>query len=341
MNLDFPALPAMACVVSGDLRHFGDVHAEARAALTSDVIAPLSHLSLLQTSGADADSFLQGQLSNDLRKLTPDRAQLAAYSSPKGRMLAVLHLTRSEHGAVQMELHRDIAESVQKRLRMFVMRSKVELQDRSELLSSLGLAGPQAAASLQALGLPAPAEVDATQIKDAIQVVRRAGAIPRYSLRAAPDQIARLWPELSSRAQPVGSDAWRLLDIEAGVAVVYLDTQDHFVAQMANLDRRSGISFEKGCYTGQEVIARLHHLGTLKRRLFLADVGVDWVAPGTSIHVEGEAAGAGEVVDAAPAADTGQHRLSFVLQLSHANASLRLGNPDGPPLSNVTAADKV
>lgn len=339
MTLDSISITAATHGISGEIADFGNPHDEASAALNGNIVAPLGHLALLRANGADADSFLQGQLSNDLRKLTAGHAQASAYSSPKGRMLAVFHLSRDSEAAVLMEVHRGVAESVLKRLKMFVLRAKVVLQDVSGENAVLGLAGPDAESILRGLGLPSPSATDSASSGDGIQVIRRAGAISRFTLRAAPPKLSALWPRLAESARPVGTRAWRLLDIEAGVAVVYPETQEHFIAQMANLDKRGGISFTKGCYTGQEVITRLQHLGTLKRRLFLAQASAAAITPGTAIHVEGKDEGAGEVVDAAPAAQPGAQRLSFILQLAYTGSALRIGNPGGAALSQVAAAD--
>lgn len=339
MNFDFIPTTAVAHVVSGEIVDFGYPNDEAGAALNGNIVAPLGHLALLRAGGADADSFLQGQLSNDLCKLTAEHAHISAYSSPKGRMLAVFHLSRDSEAAVLMEVHRGVAESVLKRLKMFVLRAKVELQDISEENAVLGLAGPDAESILRGLGLPTPSATDAVSSDDGVQVIRRAGAIDRFTLRATLPKLSALWLRLAEKARPVGTAVWRLLDIEAGVAVIYPETREHFIAQMANLDKRGGISFTKGCYTGQEVIARLHHLGTLKRRLFLAQVAADAMTPGTAIFAEGGEQGVGEVVDTAPSTEAGTLRLSFVLQLAHADSALRCGSPDGAPLTQVKPAD--
>ncbi len=339
MNLNFIPATAGAHVVCGEIVHFGNPHDEAHAAINGSIVAPLGHLALLRAAGADADGFLQGQLSNDLRKLTAGHAQMTSYSNPKGRMLAVFHLSRDPQGAVLMEVHRSVAESALKRLKMFVLRAKVDLQDISADTAALGLAGPDAESILRGLGLPTPAATDAVEIHDDIQITRRPAVATRFTLRASPTKLSELWPQLTQQARPAGTAAWRLLDIEAGVAVVYPETQEHFVAQMANLEQRGGISFDKGCYTGQEVIARLHYLGALKRRLFVAQADAEAIAPGTAIHAEGGDQTVGEVVDAAPAAQNGAQRLSFVLQLAHTGSILRIGSPDGATLSQVAAAD--
>lgn len=251
---------------------------------------PLPQLALIEAKGADADAFLQGQLSNDLRRLTASQAQLSTYNSPKGRMLAVLHLTRAGD-SILLELHRSILESTLKRLRMYVLRSKVTLTEAAQF-SMFGVAGPEAPALLAQLGLPAPAApLECAWLQDT-GVTRRIGEIPRYSILVPAAQAATWWTRLSALAAAAEPAQWQLLDIESGVPTVYAQTQDRFVAQMCNLDQLGGISFDKGCYTGQEIIARVHYRGAVKRHMSVLPLAGPAPAPGTRID-------AGEVVDAA------------------------------------------
>lgn len=292
---------------------------------------PLSGLAYVRVQGPDAEGFLQGQLSNDLRLLTATQSQLAAYSSPKGRMLAVLTLFR--HGDdIVLELHRSLLDSTLKRLRMFVLRSKVTLEDAGSSLPALGLIGEDAAALLVAQGLPAPSAPLESAGANGVTVVRRLGALPRYSLHGPRDALQGLQRELT----PADTLAWKRLDLLAGLPTIYPETSDHFVAQMANLDRLGGISFSKGCYTGQEIIARLHYLGQLKRRMFLGHSPAATAVPGQPVYAAGDDGQAiGEVVDAV---DDGNGRLLVlaVLQLGHAGSTpLALDSAGGPPLHLV------
>jgi tRNA-modifying protein YgfZ len=270
----------------------------------------LDELVYVQARGVDVDTFLQGQLSNDLRQLRPERAQLSSYNSAKGRMLAVLHLLRDDDG-VTLELHRDVAEAVVRRLRMFVLRARLTIETGTDN-AALGLAGADAEARLHALQLPVPtAPLDvAADASRGIRVLRRFGAQPRYSLHGNAQAVAAL-QALLDPAQPYA--LWRRADIEAGVPVVYAATSDRFVPQMANLDLLGGISFDKGCYTGQEIVARLHYLGQLKRRMFAFRCDGPPPAPGTELRSGGSAAG--EVVDAVDAGN-GSSVVSAVVQLA-------------------------
>jgi folate-binding protein YgfZ len=278
--------------------------------------------------GADADAFLQGQLSNDLRLLTDSRAQLGSYNSAKGRMLAVIQLRRRGDDIV-LELHRDIAAATCKRLRMFVLRAKVVIAD-DDGVGAFGLVGADAAAQLAELGLPAPqAPLELAHDESrGLSVLRRLGATPRYSVHAPLAAMATL---LDAVGPLQCFDHWRRADIDAGVPTVYAATADHFIPQTANLDLLGGISFDKGCYTGQEIVARLHYLGEVKRRLFGLRAPGPAPAPGDEIRsVDGAAAG--EVVDAV--SDGDGCRISAIVQLAHANAALQLA--DGRVLEVVT-----
>ncbi len=278
--------------------------------------------------GADADAFLQGQLSNDLRQLSESRAQIGSYNSAKGRMLAVMHLLRRGDGIV-LELHRDIAAATCKRLRMFVLRAKVAIAD-DDAPAAFGMVGPDAAASLAALDLPVPrAPLDcAGDPARGVSVMRRLGVMPRYSVHAPTETLQEL---LGAIGPLQGFDHWRRADIDAGVPTVYGATADHFIAQTANLDLLGGISFDKGCYTGQEIVARLHYLGEVKRRLFgLRATGASPM-PGDEIRTT-EGAAAGEVVDAV--GDGDGCCISAILQLAHAGGALLLA--DGRPLELVS-----
>jgi len=316
----------------------GDLAAECRAALDGGIVAVLPQLGIIRASGVDTDSFLQGQFSNDIRLLTAERAQLTSWNSAKGRVLALFTALRSGD-AVLLETARPLVEATLKRLRMFVLRSKVQLEDVSESSLAIGIGGERAGAQLAALGLPAPADIGGVAVHDNVVVLRRSGARPRYTLHGSAEQLRPLWQKLSAELTPAGTAAWRLLDILAGVPTILAATQDHFVAQMLNLDALGGISFTKGCYTGQEVVARMHYLGNLKRRMFLLHAeGAEAVAPATSIYeAGGDGQAVGEVVLSAPHPDRAQALLA-VLQIAHAeSATLRLGSVDGPRLGPPTA----
>lgn len=315
------------------LPDFGDRRAEAAAALDSDVIAPLADRGTIRVRGADRDAFLQGQLSSDIRELTPSRGQLASYSTPKGRVLAIFTAIRS-HDDIWLETSRSVLAETLKRMRMFVMRSKVTLDDAGAELISIGVAGPNADRVLEAAGLLVPSVLCLCAEVDGIVVMRRRGPQNRYSLHGPADRLAALWPKLAAHARPVGTEAWRLTDILAGFPALHPETREQHVAQMMNLDQLDGISFTKGCYPGQEIVARLHYLGNLKRRMFVARSPAVAIARGAPVVLAGgEGQSVGEVLDVAQHPDGGS-ALLVVLQTSQAEGGeLRLAATDGPSVA--------
>lgn len=292
----------------------------------------LDELAYAAVRGADSESFLQGQLSSDLRQLSVSQAQISSYNSAKGRMLAVTHLLRADD-TIMLELHRDIAAAACKRLRMFVLRAKVSISERNDY-AAFGLLGTDAAAVLSDLGLPIPEAPLACShnAQRGITVLRRLGSIPRYSVHAKPEALT---PIIGAVGPLQDFSHWRRADIDAGVPTVYAATADHFIPQTANLDLLGGISFDKGCYTGQEIVARLHYLGEVKRRLFAASVTGAPPIPGSDVR-DADGVSAGEIVDAVADIDRNGSLLSVVLQLSRADTMLQLDDgrvltlsPDG------------
>lgn len=315
-----------------DLPDFGDRRAEAAAALARDVVAPLADRGTIRVRGAEADAFLQGQLSNDIRELTPTRGQLSGYSNPKGRVLAIFASIRAGD-QIWMETSRSLLAGTLKRLKMFVMRSKVILDDAGSEVISIGIAGPNADRVLEAAGLLVPSVLCLCAEVEGIVIMRRRGPQNRYTLHGPAERLAALWPKLAANARPVGTEAWRLTDILAGFPALHPETAEQHVAQMINLDKLEGVSFSKGCYPGQEIVARLHYLGNLKRRMFVARSEADTVSRGAPIVAGGgEGQPVGDVLDHALHPEGGR-ALLVVLQTAQADsADLRIGTVDGPAL---------
>lgn len=230
----------------------------------------LPHIGVLRFAGPDAVSFLQGQVSNDTRHLAEGAPLLAAYSSAQGRVIAVLHLLPHSSGILAL-LPREIAASTQERLRKFVLRAKVKIEDLSEQFVVAGMD----ASALSAAGIGVPGSSGYLERNGVgVACVRRyaASASERYWLVGDAASIGDAAPIGSTASAPASSMAvernWRLADIRDGLPQVYAATSELFVAQMLNIDLIGGISFSKGCYTGQEIIARTQNLGRIKRRLF-------------------------------------------------------------------------
>ncbi len=222
--------------------------------------AALDSLGVLQARGADVVPFLQGQLSNDIAQLSASRSLLAGYHSPQGRTIALLRLIENAPGELLAILPRELLAPVAARLGKFILRSKVRLSDESAAWSVHGLIGVPPAAGPAAL--PLPASVNAVTRSGAALLVRT-GAEPARTLLVQP----RAADPVLAGVPSADEAAWHAAAIAAAEPQVFAATSGEFVAQMLNLDVLGAIAFDKGCYTGQEVIARAHYRGRVKRRL--------------------------------------------------------------------------
>lgn len=229
------------------------------------VLCDLSHLGLLQLDGADTVSFLQGQVTNDVKQLDGNTAHYSGYCSPKGRLLA-LFFAFSHHGHFHLQMPKALIEPIAKRLKMFVMRSKVNIQDVTDSIIKFGISGKNAESLLKALFPSVPQQAYQLVSHDSATLIQLPGATPRYEIFSNVENAPKLWAALSQHCKTVSADYWEWLEIQAGIPEVYPATQEEFVPQMLNLDLLNGINFKKGCYTGQEIVARTHYLGTVKRR---------------------------------------------------------------------------
>jgi tRNA-modifying protein YgfZ len=239
-----------------------------------NIVCDLSHLGLLEISGADALTFLQGQVTNDVKLLTmTNHAHLSGYCNPKGRMLA-LFLAFYHNTHFHLQFHRELLEPIMKRLKMYVMRSKVEIKDVSESIVKFGVNGPEAASILATHFASIPSQdYEFTNSENA--VILKLPAIAnntRYEIFTDVEHADNIFNGLKARCEVVEKPYWDLLEIQAGIPDVMPATQEQFVPQMLNLDLLNGINFKKGCYTGQEIVARTHYLGSVKRRTYLAEI---------------------------------------------------------------------
>lgn len=313
-----------AVVEDGQVRHFGDPVAERKAAAESTVLAELSPLSLIRARGADALTFLNGQLSNDVCRVDEAHSQLAAWCNPKGRVLTLLRVFRRGEDYHAL-LPGTLRESVLKRLRMFVLRAKVVLDSADDELVSFGIAGPRADVLLRETFGEIPDAANGGITRSNVTVLR-VSTTPRFLVVAPVGAAIESWRRLGAQARPVASDRWTWLDICEGLPQVYPETSEAFVPQMFNLELLGGVDFKKGCYPGQEIVARLHYRGGLKQRMVRAHVDTD-AAPGMPLYapdLPGQTTGA--VVSAAAAPAGGYDLLAVIHLSSIAEGTVRLGD---------------
>ncbi len=242
----------------------------------------LSNIGLIAVSGEDRQTFLQGQLTNDI-KLLAQGAQFTGYCSPKGRLLALFYAF-SLDDSIYLSCPRPLIPDLVKRLRMFVLRSKVVVEDASDRLHLLGLAGT--AGGVMA-SLPDSDHQQQTSAAGTLIRLSAAGARQRALLVVDAAQAQASWLQAVQTHTPTSTAVWEALEIQAGIPQVYAATKEQFVPQMVNLDALNGINFKKGCYTGQEIVARTHYLGKVKRRTLLARLSADNAQPpqvGDALH---------------------------------------------------------
>jgi folate-binding protein YgfZ len=308
----------------------------AAADLESGVVAPVTDLGLIAVAGEDAATFLHNQLTNDVEHLGTGEARLAGYCTPKGRLQATLLMWRGEQD-IYLQLPRAIQAPLQKRLSMFVLRSKAKLRDATDEAPTsavLGLTGARAAEALGRHVGTLPAAPYAKLDGAFGTVIRLADAFgtPRYLwITSAETAIAAL-PQLRETLELGGNAAWRLAEIHAGVPQVTQPTQEQFVPQMVNFELIGGVNFKKGCYPGQEIVARSQYLGKLKRRMVLATLPNGAARAGDEVYSSDDPdQPSGMIVNAAPNGLGGADAL-VEIKLAALEQEVRHGSAGGTPL---------
>ena len=314
------------------VRHFSDAQGELAAAQNGTVLCDLSQFGVLKVSGEEAQGFLQNLLSNDVREVSAQHAQISSLNSPKGRVLASL-LIRRAGADYFLHLPHSLCAAIHKRLSMYILRARVRIEDASDEVVCLGLNGENAAAQIQECFGPAPQDAMAVAHHDHTSVIRLGPQ--RFQLNTTLQHAPALWQKLSASALPVGSACWDWLNIRAGIPVILPTTQEQFVAQMVNLELIGGVNFKKGCYPGQEIVARMQYLGKLKRRMVLAHIESDTVPqPGDELYsADMEAQASGMVVNATAAPGGGCDLLAVVQISSRDTQTVHLQSLQGAPLN--------
>jgi tRNA-modifying protein YgfZ len=286
----------------GRVIDFGDPVLERAQIFHGNIIADLSHYGLIEITGKDAGTFLAAQFTSDVRQVSESTSQLSAWCTAKGRVLAVFRIFRRA-GAYYLLLPGELLQPILRRLRMYIVRSDVRLADASSTLVRIGLSGPALPGSLTIV-------------------------------IGEPDAAKKLWRDRQENATPTGAGPWTLLEILAGIPSVHPKTTEAFLPQMLNLEALGGLCFSKGCYPGQEIIARLQYRGQLKRRMYLGLADTARIPePGDEV-VSGdseETQNVGTVV-AAERHPQGGAALLAVLEIGAAQGKLCLYEPGGPAL---------
>jgi tRNA-modifying protein YgfZ len=280
----------------------------------------LAHLGVIRVEGEDAAGFLQGQLTQDFVMLEPSQARLAAFCSAKGRMQASFVGFRRSPDEILLVCSRDLLASTLKRLSMFVLRAKARLSDASDAFALFGLAG-------DAVPPPLPATPWSLWRDGAASVVRLYPA----------DGVARaLWVAPADTAGPtvpaLPEALWHWMDVRSGVATLSQPVFDAFVPQMLNYESVGGVNFKKGCYPGQEVVARSQFRGTLKRRAYLVHTDAGLTVGQAVFHESDAEQPCGTVVQAAAHPGGGFDAIVSMQTSAAAQGHLHAGSANGPAL---------
>ncbi|TNF95917.1 MAG: folate-binding protein [Gammaproteobacteria bacterium] len=318
----------------GCVSHYGNPDQEYSIVLTGNILCDLSHYGVIAVSGEDATSFLHSQLINDINNLQASASQLNGYCNPKGRLIANFRVF-NVNDTWYLRLPYELVDTLIKRLSMFVLRSNVELTDASERFVRIGYSGMDADKELADVLAKIPLEPDQVVHQDNLTVIRIPGITPSFELYSDSDTIQGIWSRLDVRGAPVGTHAWDLIEVLAGIPHVTTPTTEQFVPQMLNYQAIGGLSFSKGCYPGQEIVARMHYLGKLKKRMYLASIKSDEPpVAGQMLASSNQQTGTntGQILNVAQHPD-GYYVVLAVIQIKDAeNDTIHLEDANGPVL---------
>ena len=308
----------------------------------------LPDFSVLCVSGPDAVTFLHSQVTNDLVVLADQSAQLNGYCTPKGRLLATA-ITWRLADSIRLLVPSPEAESLASRLKKYVMRAKVSIT-LEEHIAVIGIA-QSSGDVLAGIGMNSPSPMRASVSGDRAavgleSVIAEGRRWGRQLLLLRGSELSKVWQTLGQFLSPASTSDWRWLEVLSGQPRIVGGAVEQFVPQMINLERVEGVNFKKGCYPGQEVVARSQYLGKLKRRMFLATTQGAHYLPGSDVFVTGQVEPVGQVVLGAPVPQTNgpfPHTTQVVLfeasrEIVDANleqAGLHLEGPDGPVLAGL------
>lgn len=253
---------------------FNDGFNDCQLADNSDIICDLSHFSTVVFAGPDAAEFMQGQFTNDVNKVSETHSQLSGFCNNKGRMIANFRLFKNQQNYF-ISIKNDLVERSINHLQNYVLRAEVAIQEVSEQLVHLGISGSNADSLLSPYIDNLSTEVNSVSYNDNYIVIRVAGQSPRYEIFCSFEQAKSLWESASEHASIVNGACWDYLNIKNGLPFIDSHTSEEFVPQMVNMDLVDGVSFNKGCYTGQEIVARTHYLGKQKRRTYRISITSD------------------------------------------------------------------
>ena len=317
------------------LVHFGNPERELRVVLGGDILCDLSNYAVLAVSGADNSRFLHSQFINDVQSLDKNHSQLNGYCNPKGRLIANFRVFKREE-TIYLRLPEEMVEAVIKKLNIYKLRSQVSIKNVSGSFIRIGFSGKTADKKLAERLDTIPERVNEVHHHNNLTVIRVPGITPSYELYSDEADIQAIWTELDVNSAPVRTEAWKLIEILAGMPHITVPTSEKFVPQMLNYQAIDGLSLQKGCYPGQEIVARMHYLGKLKKRMYLTRIKSDHPPTANQeLYSNRQGTGSrttGNIINAERHPD-GDYAALAVIQIEDAQSTdIYLGGTDGPKL---------
>ena len=270
--------------------------------LADNVIYPLPALSFLQIVGPDANKFLQGQLSCDVNSVTKDQSSLGSHCTPKGRMLSSFRLCQNDDNSYWLALHSSITEAAQKALAKYIVFSKAEISQSDKV--AIGLHGAAAIKNLTTLFGDIPTADYQQKIIDTGVLICTSSQLQSYELYIDAAQATEVWDELAQGLSIKNAQQQKLIQHQLGLAFVEQATFDAHIPQTFNYQATPAVSFKKGCYTGQEIVARMQYLGKLKRHLYHYKVHSEAeLSAGNAVYIEEKKQAIGDIVSTVKTAE--------------------------------------
>jgi len=303
-------------------------------AINSTILCDLSQYSTLVVAGDDALSFMQGQFTNDVEKIDADNSQMNGFCNKKGRMIANFRLFKHQ-GNYFVSIKDNLVDLSIEHLQNYILRAHIAIQDVSEQLIHLGLSGDKSPTLLKEFIEDIKVENDSVSHNENYIAIRVAGPQPRYEIFCSLEHAKALWEKLNDQVDVVSASSWDYLNIQTGLPYIDSHTSGEFVPQMANMELINGVSFTKGCFTGQEIVARMHYLGKLKKRCYKIHIASEeQPKAGDKLFAENARAGqnTGTIVLTEKNPQSGYDALA-VIQIADTESKLFLNGADGPAVS--------
>lgn len=304
--------------------------------LKKTYLCNLPELGLIKASGEEALTFLHGQFTNDLNQVSPSLSQLSSYCNAKGRLLAIFRIFKQEDDYYFI-LRRDVLEAVLKKLTMFKLMAKVDLTDVSDEFVLFGIAGPDTDAILKENNISTPVNIDECIKENETTIIRTPSESTRLLFISNVEDAKSIWKSFSEKITQTSPNLWDLHDIQSGIAQITAETSEAFIPQMVNLELIGGVNFQKGCYPGQEIVARTHYLGKPNRRMYRIRINNgDCPQPSTNIYsVKDGEQPVGKIVSAHNSSNDSCDALAVLRTEKENDDELHLESLSGPKITTL------